>query len=429
MLIGSIRSHSIASRVRAGTRLRLSGMALIFAFALLPAARAEAADTIVPSVPTGLTGSAVSCSQANLSWNASTDTGGSGLKGYNLYLWQNSAWNFLKLVTTPSTSLSGLTASTTYYYAVAAVDNAGNVSALTGWVVVSTPACTVSVPATPTGLAASAVSCGQINLTWNASAGASSYMVYVWQNSTWNPWRQVTTTSTSATGLAGSTTYYYAVAALNSAGTSALSGWVAATTPGCAGTSTTTTSSTTTTLASGTVPPTPTGLTATAASCSQINLRWNASTGATAYQPYIWQNSTWVPLTRVTTTSSAYTGLAASTTYYYEVAAINSAGSSAPSGWVTAVTPSCATSTTTTTVVTTTTTTTLGCGDTIAPTMPTGLGTTATSCSQIHLSWNASSDSSGIAPRYYVYRNNGTSPVATVSSLAYDDGGLAASSS
>src|SRR5262249_20947787 len=112
-------------------------------------ASAVTRDTIAPSVPTGVTGSAVSCSQVNLSWNASTDTGGSGLKGYNVYVWQNSTWTYLKLVTTTSTSLSGLAASTTSYYAVASVDNAGNGSALSGYATVSTPACpTASVPPT-----------------------------------------------------------------------------------------------------------------------------------------------------------------------------------------------------------------------------------------------------------------------------------------
>jgi hypothetical protein len=66
----------------------------------------------------------------------------------------------------------------------------------------------------------------------------------------------------------------------------------------------------------------PTGLTAAAANCSQINLSWNPSAGATAYQVYTWQNSTWTELTRVTTASASATGLAGSTTYYYAVAAL-----------------------------------------------------------------------------------------------------------
>src|SRR5688500_3797334 len=49
------------------------------------------ADTTAPSVSTALTANAISCSQNNLGWAASTDTaGGSGLKGYNVY--QNGAF-------------------------------------------------------------------------------------------------------------------------------------------------------------------------------------------------------------------------------------------------------------------------------------------------------------------------------------------------
>ena len=43
-----------------------------------------AQDTAAPAVPTALTATAVSCSQIDLSWNTSTDTGGSGLKGYKI---------------------------------------------------------------------------------------------------------------------------------------------------------------------------------------------------------------------------------------------------------------------------------------------------------------------------------------------------------
>src|SRR5205814_812570 len=90
-------------------------------------------DATVPSVPTGLAASVASCSQLSLSWNASTDTGGSGLKGYNVYVWRNPSWTFLKQVTTTSTSDIGLAASTTQYYDLAAVDNKGNVSAQSSW--------------------------------------------------------------------------------------------------------------------------------------------------------------------------------------------------------------------------------------------------------------------------------------------------------
>ena len=77
------------------------------------------ADTTPPSVPTGVTASASSCSQINLAWNASTDTGGSGLKGYDLY--RNGAFLRRLLVPATSTADSGLAASTVYSYAVKAI--------------------------------------------------------------------------------------------------------------------------------------------------------------------------------------------------------------------------------------------------------------------------------------------------------------------
>src|SRR5436309_578141 len=99
-------------------------------------------DTAAPSVPTGLSASAASCSQIDVSWAASTDTGGSGLKGYNLY--RNGA--FVTQVPVPATSTAdqGRSPSTGYSYAVAAVDNAGNQSAPSAAVTATTPACALN---------------------------------------------------------------------------------------------------------------------------------------------------------------------------------------------------------------------------------------------------------------------------------------------
>ncbi len=81
------------------------------------------ADTVPPSTPTGLTATAISSSQINLSWTASTDN--VGVTGYNLYR------AGIKIGTSGNTSYqdTGLTASTSYSYTVAAFDAAGNISA------------------------------------------------------------------------------------------------------------------------------------------------------------------------------------------------------------------------------------------------------------------------------------------------------------
>src|SRR5207253_1382453 len=96
-------------------------------------------DTVSPSVPTALSASAPSCSQINLAWNPSTDSGGSGLKGYNVY--RNSV--FVKQVLAPGTTTSdpGMAASTVYTYNVAAIDNAGNTSGMSVAASTNTPAC------------------------------------------------------------------------------------------------------------------------------------------------------------------------------------------------------------------------------------------------------------------------------------------------
>jgi fibronectin type 3 domain-containing protein len=95
-------------------------------------------DHTVPSVPTGLGVTSVTCSSVNLAWFASTDAGGSGLAGYKLY--RNNA--FVKQVATTTTSDTGLAASTVYGYQVSAVDNAGNESARSVTANTNTTACT-----------------------------------------------------------------------------------------------------------------------------------------------------------------------------------------------------------------------------------------------------------------------------------------------
>ncbi|MGI6294977.1 MAG: N-acetylmuramoyl-L-alanine amidase [Armatimonadota bacterium] len=81
-------------------------------------------DTTAPTNPSGLTATGVSPSQIDLSWTASTDSGGSGLAGYIVYR------NGAEVGRTASTTYSdnGLSQNTNYSYYVKAYDNAANVS-------------------------------------------------------------------------------------------------------------------------------------------------------------------------------------------------------------------------------------------------------------------------------------------------------------
>lgn len=95
-------------------------------------------------------------------------------------------------------------------------------------------------PAAPTGVSASAASQTQINLSWSASSGATSYTV-LRSSTSGGPYTSVGTsgsTSFANSGLTCNTTYYYVVTASNGTCSSANSAQVSATTSACTGSST-----------------------------------------------------------------------------------------------------------------------------------------------------------------------------------------------
>ena len=92
-------------------------------------------------------------------------------------------------------------------------------------------------PAAPTGLSASAASASQINLSWSASSGATSYTV-LRSTTSGGPYSSLGTSSTTSfsnTGLACNTTYYYVVTASNGTCSSGNSAQAQATTSACTG--------------------------------------------------------------------------------------------------------------------------------------------------------------------------------------------------
>ena len=92
------------------------------------------ADTTPPSVPNGLAGTATSGTSVALTWNASTDN--VGVASYTVF--RNSSP--IGTSTTTSFTDTGVSPSTTYSYAVSAKDAAGNTSAWSVPVSVTTPA-------------------------------------------------------------------------------------------------------------------------------------------------------------------------------------------------------------------------------------------------------------------------------------------------
>ena len=94
-------------------------------------------DIDPPSTPTGLTATAISSSQINLNWNDNTE---SDLANYRVYRSTSASgtYTYISQTTTSSYSSTGLSASTTYYYKVSAVDTSSNESPQTSYVSATT---------------------------------------------------------------------------------------------------------------------------------------------------------------------------------------------------------------------------------------------------------------------------------------------------
>ncbi|NKE71371.1 fibronectin type III domain-containing protein [Candidatus Manganitrophus noduliformans] len=269
---------------------------------------ASTADTSAPTAPTGLTATAASSSQINLSWNASTDN--VGVTGYRIYR------NGTQVGTTTLRNYSnaGLAADTAYSYTVAAYDEAGNLSAQSAAVSTRTlPPPDTTAPVI-SGIVAGSITANGALISWTTNEPADTQVEYgtttAYGASTAIVSTLLTAHSQILTGLNPATTYQYRVKSKDAAGNLATSG---------NGTFTTVA------LPDTTAPSIPGNLLASVLSAVQINLTWNASTdnvGVAGYRVY--RNGVQVG----TTTSRTYsdTGLFAATLYSYRVAAYDAAG-------------------------------------------------------------------------------------------------------
>jgi len=183
----------------------------------------SSASGSAPLAPTGLAAAAANA-QVNLTWNTS-----SGATGY--YVKRSASSGSETQIAAPSTTAytdNAVSNGTKYYYLVSAVNSAGE--SANSAEVSATPTAPITPPAVPTGLQATAGN-AQVNLTWNASAGATNYHLKR-STTAGSGYTQIgapATANFADSGLANGTTYYYVVTAVNTAGESGNSNQASAT--------------------------------------------------------------------------------------------------------------------------------------------------------------------------------------------------------
>jgi Fibronectin type III domain/Beta-propeller repeat len=309
-------------RVSVGRSVALFGLGLLLLTPVLSAAQLN---------PPSLSAAAASTSQINLTW---TDPNTSE-SGYQVERSLSSTTGFVLITTTAanvrSFSNTGLASSTTYYYRVRAIGNGNNTSPYSNVASARTLTPTSTIPTAPSGLLASAASSSQINLSWTDNSTNETGFKVERASSSAGPWTQIATTASrtfSSTGLAASTTYYFRVRAYNAYGDSGY----------------TNTAYATTFSGTGSLPAAPSGLTATVASSTQINLAWvDNSTNESGFKLEVYTAATgWAQFTTVGANVRTYSStlLSAGVTYSYRVRAYNTSGDSAYSNTATATTTS-----------------------------------------------------------------------------------------
>jgi len=257
---------------------------------------AASSDTLPPSVPTGLTATAISSSQINLSWSASTDN--VAVTSYKIYR------NGSQIGTSASTNYSdtGLSASTNYTYTVSAYDAANNEFTQSS----SASTITQSLPATSPVISTftatpSSITTGQSStLSWSVT-GTPAPTVSIDQN--------IGTVTGLSKSVTPAQTTTYSLTASNSAGSVSKT--------------VTVTVSVTPDISAPTVPA---NLESQSISSSQVNLSWTASTDNVGVAGYkLFRNGSQIA-TITSGTSYTDTNLTPSTSYSYTISTFDATG-------------------------------------------------------------------------------------------------------
>ena len=347
-------------------------------------------DTQAPTVPTGLVASAITQTGFTLKWNKSSDN--VAVTGYDVFL--NGTKANSGAVTDTTYLFTGLTAATPYALTVTAKDAAGNISAASVALSVTTLTPDTQAPTVPAGLIASNITAGSFTLKWKKSAdnvGVTGYDVL--KDGFKINVSNITDTTYNVTGLSATTLYSMTVKAKDAAGNlSAESAPLLVTTLSVPDTQ---------------APSVPSGLTAGGITQTGFVVKWNKSTDNVGVSGYdVFQNGTKVNATAVTDTTYSFTALTPATAYSITVKAKDAAGNTSLASTALSVT-------------------TLTPPDTQAPTVPTGLVASAITQTDFTLTWTPSTDNTAVTG-YDVFQNGTKINVASVTATSFAISGLTA---
>lgn len=268
-----------------------------------------------PTAPSNLSATAISQTRIDLTWQDNSDNE----DGFKIERKTGAGGTYTQISTTAANTTSyqntGLTVGTLYYYRVRASNVVGdsefsNEAQATTWI--------PTAPNAPSNLTATTISTTQINLTWTDNSNDESGFKIERKTGSGGTYAQIATVTANTisyqnTSLAAGTTYYYRARAYNDIGNSNYSNEASATTEQAQ------------------VPATPTNLSASAISSSQINLTWTDN--ATNESAYFVERKTgaggsWSEITSLAQNTVSYnnTGLGAGTQFYYRVRCWNTNG-------------------------------------------------------------------------------------------------------
>ena len=283
----------------------------------------------LPSTPTASAASSITSTGFSANWLSPT----SGATSYRLDVSTSSTFSSfvtgyqdLIVGNVTSKAVSGLSASSTYYYRVRASNAGGNSNN-------SNSIIAITLSSAPTANAASSITATGFTANWSLSSGATGYRLDVSINSLFNSY--VTgyqdldvgnVTSMTVSGLNADSIYYYRVRAYSPEGTGSNSNSM----------------SVTTSLAA---PVAPVANAASSISSTAFTANWSSSSGAAGYRLDVSISSDfssfvtgYQDLTVGNAISKVVSGLSGNSTYYYRVRTFTADGISNNSNSITVIT-------------------------------------------------------------------------------------------